>query len=60
MIQGNDISKKHGSGNSVDENELKGFHELPNFLKFGVKSWARKMRLWGNKKGKSIGLDSPF
>ena len=29
-------------------------------FKSGVKPEARKMRLWGNKKGKSIGSDSPF
>jgi hypothetical protein len=29
-------------------------------FKSGVKSKARKMRLWGNKKGKSIGPDPPL
>jgi len=29
-------------------------------FKSGVKLQARKMRLWGKKKGKSLALDSPF
>jgi len=29
-------------------------------FKYGLKPYARKMRLWGNKKGKSIGSDSPI
>jgi hypothetical protein len=27
---------------------------------FSVKSWPRKTQLWDNKKGKSIGSDSPL
>jgi hypothetical protein len=39
---------------------MKRIHAAYRIFKSGVKPQARKMRLWDNKKGKSIGSDSPF
>jgi hypothetical protein len=43
-------------GNFTD---MKRIYATYRIFKSGVKSEARKMRICGNKKGKSIGLDSP-
>jgi hypothetical protein len=40
--------------------DMKWIYATYRIFKSGVKQEARKMRLCGDKKGKSIGLDSPF
>jgi hypothetical protein len=39
---------------------MKWIHAAYRIFKSSVKPQARKMRLWNNEKGESIGLDSPF
>jgi len=39
---------------------MKWIHAAYRIFKSGVKPQARKMRLWDNKKGESIGSDSPL
>ena len=40
--------------------DMKWIHAAYRTIGFSVKSWPREMRFWGNKKGKSIGSDSPI
>jgi hypothetical protein len=39
--------------------DMKWIHAAYRIFKSAVKPKARKMRLWENKKGESIGSDSP-
>ena len=44
----------------IDVSFTKPIYEIYRIWGIFVKLWFRKMRLWDNKKGKSIGSDSPF